>query len=327
VSNENPGLTDQQIHDTWLSYQNCDTTLMTPFPTSIDSTQHIDMWMQEVADDRMIISDWPLNPGSVQDVICDNAAVMLAARGYQVTRVPAFSVNGTHYTYTNMVVCNGVVMIPSYTNPTVAPSNTPAMTAIQSAFPGRTVVQIPCESIIPLAGAIHCIVMHVPKHRGLPGAAGGLSPTTYLVNLNGGRATPGTTQEIRWISDDDESVSNVDILLSTDSGLTFPTVIASAAPDTGSFLWHIPTSLATTHARVKVVGRDAPGNTGGDASDADVAMCYADCNADGSINLSDFGCFQTRYAFGDPQADCNADGVLNLADFGCFQTRFALGCP
>jgi hypothetical protein len=25
--------------------------------------------------------------------------------------------------------------------------------------------------------------------------------------------------------------------------------------------------------------------------------------------------------------DCNGDGQLNLSDFGCFQTKFALGCP
>jgi 6-phosphogluconolactonase (cycloisomerase 2 family) len=57
------------------------------------------------------------------------------------------------------------------------------------------------------------------------------------------------------------------------------------------------------------------------------AGCYADCNGDGTLNLSDFGCFQTRFATGDPYADCNGDGVRNLSDFGCFQTKFALGCP
>jgi hypothetical protein len=57
------------------------------------------------------------------------------------------------------------------------------------------------------------------------------------------------------------------------------------------------------------------------------AACYADCNADGVLNLADFGCFQTRFATANPYADCNGDGLLNLADFGCFQTRFALGCP
>ena len=58
-----------------------------------------------------------------------------------------------------------------------------------------------------------------------------------------------------------------------------------------------------------------------------IALCMADCNRDGFLNLADFGCFQTKFALGDPYADCNGDGVRNLADFGCFQTKFALGCP
>jgi hypothetical protein len=60
---------------------------------------------------------------------------------------------------------------------------------------------------------------------------------------------------------------------------------------------------------------------------ASLAPCYADCNGDGALDLSDFGCFQTRFSLADPYADCNGDQVLNLSDFGCFQTKFALGCP
>ncbi|MCC6660209.1 MAG: hypothetical protein IT437_04915 [Phycisphaerales bacterium] len=55
--------------------------------------------------------------------------------------------------------------------------------------------------------------------------------------------------------------------------------------------------------------------------------CYPDCNGDSVLNLSDFGCFTTKFALGDPYADCNGDSVLNLSDFGCFTTKFALGCP
>ncbi|MCC6661662.1 MAG: hypothetical protein IT437_12340 [Phycisphaerales bacterium] len=55
--------------------------------------------------------------------------------------------------------------------------------------------------------------------------------------------------------------------------------------------------------------------------------CYPDCNGDNTLNLSDFGCFTTKFALGDPYADCNGDSVLNLSDFGCFTTKFALGCP
>jgi hypothetical protein len=45
------------------------------------------------------------------------------------------------------------------------------------------------------------------------------------------------------------------------------------------------------------------------------------------LTVADFGCFQTRFAFGDPYADCNASGSLSVADFGCFQTKFVGGCP
>ncbi|MCC6659492.1 MAG: hypothetical protein IT437_01270 [Phycisphaerales bacterium] len=55
--------------------------------------------------------------------------------------------------------------------------------------------------------------------------------------------------------------------------------------------------------------------------------CRPDCNGDGALNLADLGCFQTRFALGDPYADCNGDGARNLSDFGCFLTGFALGCP
>ena len=58
-----------------------------------------------------------------------------------------------------------------------------------------------------------------------------------------------------------------------------------------------------------------------------VEPCYPDCNGDGVLNLSDFGCFTTRFALGEPYSDCNGDGIRNLADFGCFTTKFALGCP
>ncbi len=57
------------------------------------------------------------------------------------------------------------------------------------------------------------------------------------------------------------------------------------------------------------------------------ALCYPDCNADGSLTVADFGCFQARFVLGDLYADCNEDAQLTVADFGCFQTKFVAGCP
>jgi agmatine deiminase len=336
INNENPWFTEPQIISIWQTYQAVNTTLFTPYPATVDSTQHIDMWVQVIDDNKVIISDWPNNPGSTQDVICDNAAVTMAGNGYAVYRVPAFSVSGVHYTYTNMVMCNDIVMIPSYTNGTVAPSNGVALATLQSALPGKTIIQVPCQNIISLAGAIHCIVMHVPKHRGLPGPSGGLAPTAYLKSPNGGQTlTPGQNVSIQWISDDDVAVANADLLLSTDGGATFPTVIASGVPDSWSFNWTVP-ALNTSQARIRVVARDALGNIGYDSSDANFTIgtpCYANCDnstAAPVLNVGDFTCFLQRFAAGESYANCDnstAAPVLNVGDFTCFLQAFAAGCP
>ena len=52
IVNENPTLTEPQIISYWNQFQNVDTTLTDAFPTNVDSTQHIDMWMQGPATAR-----------------------------------------------------------------------------------------------------------------------------------------------------------------------------------------------------------------------------------------------------------------------------------
>jgi hypothetical protein len=56
-------------------------------------------------------------------------------------------------------------------------------------------------------------------------------------------------------------------------------------------------------------------------------LCDPDCNQSGTLTIADFGCFQAKFASGDPYADCNHNGTLTIADFGCFQAQFADGCP
>jgi len=326
IWNENPTLSHDDIHDIWQDYLNVDTHIFPPFPTSVDLTQHLDMWMQVIADDRVVISDWPNNAGSTQDVICDDAATYMAAQGYTVYRVPARSLSGVHYTYTNMVMCNNRVMIPQYSNATMVPHNTEALNAMTTALAGtgKTVVQIPnCDSLASSAGVIHCVVMHMPKHLGASGPNGGLAPTAYLKNLRGGDVlTPSSNADIQWISDDDVGVSNVDILLSTNSGASFDTILASATADDGTHLWMVP-NVYTPHARVKVVARDAVGNTGSDESPADFTIngtpALGDMNCDTLVTtedvepfvhvLLDDGLFTgCNASFGDLNSDTRVDG-------------------
>jgi DNA-binding beta-propeller fold protein YncE len=55
-------------------------------------------------------------------------------------------------------------------------------------------------------------------------------------------------------------------------------------------------------------------------------LCDADCDADGSLTIDDFICFQTLFAIGAGAADCDGDASLTIDDFICFQTLFAIGC-
>lgn len=326
ITNENPTLTEPQVLDLWHDYQNLDVHLFDPFPTSVDATQHIDMWMQVMADDKVMISDWPLASGSLQDQICDAAASYMALRGFQVFRPPAVAVSGTHYTYTNVVMCNDLVLIPSYTNSTVSPYNATALATWQAAMPGKRIEQINCQSLVTSAGVMHCIVMHIPRARGNG------NPTAYLVAPQApGRLLPGDSLPIEWISDDDRSVTSVDLLLSTDGGQTFPLTIAAGRPALGTFSWAVPNLPYAGNAKIRVLARDASGNTGWfDSPSFAVGRCPADVDGDGSVDFFDFdafvGCFEGGTCPPGVSADFNGDGFADFFDFDAFVQAFDSGC-
>ena len=325
VVNENPSLTEQDIHDIWQDFQNVDTTFWTPFPVNIDSTQHIDMWMQIVADNKIIISDWPYNVGSTQDQICDQAAADFTSRGWSVYRVPARSVWGTHYTYTNMVLCNDLVLLPMYTNSQVTQHNSEALAVVQSALPEKTVVQINCEDIVQYAGVMHCIVMHVPVPEG------GENPTAYLRSPDGGEIfTPGEQVNIQWITDDNIQVTEADLLLSTDGGLTFPVTVAEGISDTGNYTWTIP-DLYSSQARIRIVAHDADNNTGYDDSDSDFTIngtpinCPGDLNDDLIVDQADLGILLQAY-LNNQNGDLDGDGDTDQADLGILLSNYGSVC-
>jgi agmatine/peptidylarginine deiminase len=158
IVNENPSLTPAEIEQRYLDYQGLDLTITDPLPSWFDSTQHIDMWMLPVSDREVIIGQY--DPGSAAYTVTETWVTELLSRGYTVHRTPGWSSSGTHYTYTNAVVFNDIVFVPEFSGyPT---ENAQAVAVFQAAFPGKTIVPVDCTSIITLAGAIHCIVMHVP---------------------------------------------------------------------------------------------------------------------------------------------------------------------
>ena len=326
IANENPALSETQIIDLWRDYQGLETEMFDPLPSFVDSTQHIDMWMQIAADDVIVISDWPFDSGSSWDVTCDAAAADYAAAGWTVVRTPAIRQSGTHYTFTNVVMCNDIVLLPEYDNINATYSQQ-ALAAWQAAVPGKTVIQVDCDAIVTASGVMHCIVMHVPQ------SSGGLDPVAWLASPDGGAFDAGETVNVTWRTDDDEGVVAVDLLFRASRSDTFELVAENLAP-TGSFLWTVP-DINTDTGTLRVVARDADGREGGDDTDSPISItgtaCPADVNGDGLASPADFtawlGCFNDPGSapFCD-RADVNASGAVDPADFTAWLAAFNAGC-
>jgi len=341
IENENAGLSAADITSTWHDFQNVNTTIMPAFPTPIDSTQHIDMWMQIISDNRVIISDWPSNVGSTQDVICDNAATQLASMGYTVFRTPARSLSGVHYTYANMVVCNDLVLLPTYTNTTMnsAGHNGQAVAAVQAAFdfdgngtPDKTIVQVPCDALATSAGVMHCIVMHVPAHSGAAGV-NGQCPTAHVSTLNSATTlNPGQSFPLTWLTDDDKNIGTIDIHYSANGGVSFPLSVAANIADSGTLNWTVP-NHPSAKARVRVTVRDLDGNVGIDMNDINFTVsgtpCPADMNLDSLVDDTDFVSFASAYdEYTSPLGDFNDDGFTDDSDFVLFAGAYDnFTCP
>lgn len=162
IANENSGVSEQQIKDYYLQYQGLNVTLTDPFPSSYDSTQHIDMWMLGLGDNKVLIGDYLASEGGgVPKTVTDTTANLMASRGYTVYRTPGWSSGGTHYTYTNSVIVNHTALICRFGGSNTS-RDAQALATYQAAMPGYDIVAVDCGGIITSAGAIHCIVMHVP---------------------------------------------------------------------------------------------------------------------------------------------------------------------
>ncbi len=99
--------------------------------------------------------------------------------------------------------------------------------------------------------------------------ADGEAPVATVLGPDGGETWEvGSAYDITWTATDNNGVTSVDLLLSSDGGTTYPHTIAVGESNDGTYSWLIDVD-ATAEARVKVLAHDAGGNTGEDASDAD----------------------------------------------------------
>jgi len=251
------GFPQEFIAELFGAYQGIDTLHVFPqLPYAVDGTGHIDMWMYLVDEDDVIISEF--KPGSNQTAIniTNNAVPYMQALGFEVYRPWAWNVGSTHYTYTNAFRVNDRLFIPMYSP--YPSENADALAKYQAAAgPGVQVIQIECNSIISAAGAIHCIVMQVPRHVSA-------TPSVCVVSPAGGELlVPGTTHEIAWTATslgyETVPVSQIQLYYSTDGGTSWQYITTTS--DSGYYNWTVPNDL-TTQGKIKVVATTSALSTG-----------------------------------------------------------------
>lgn len=92
--------------------------------------------------------------------------------------------------------------------------------------------------------------------------------TLTVTAPNGGQVwLVGETQTITWTATG--TMANVRLELSTDSGVTFPAIIAASTTNTGSYAWNVPDSIGAT-IRLKI--SNASDTTTTDSSDANITI-------------------------------------------------------
>jgi hypothetical protein len=154
------------------------------------------------------------------------------------------------------------------------------------------------------------------------------SPNT-AVTIRGGFAET-ITWNVAGTDANGINTANVKISLSTDGGLTYPTVLAASTPNTGSASVVMPNAIYSTTARVKV---EAVGNVFFDISNVNFTLLQqGDVDGNGSIGCSDVSIVRAnmglRSGF-DVRADVNRDGVVDIRDLAFVTQRLARNsvCP
>lgn len=127
------------------------------------------------------------------------------------------------------------------------------------------------------------------------------------------RWTTHSTQLVTWYvagtAGNGINTSHVNIRLSTDGGLTFPILLASAVPNSGAHLVDVPATAATTSARIRV---EPVGNIYFDISDFDFTIDPAVTPFDSGDAPASYG--DARHAWGSLRLGKYVDADIDVTN-------------
>lgn len=133
-----------------------------------EPTGHIDIFAAFVAPDLAVVAALDPAADAENAARLDEAARRLAgletpAGPLRVARVPMGDCSdGVWRTYTNVLFCNGTLLVPQYARASAA-TDRRALEVYRHLLPTWDVVGIDCEEIIADGGSLHCLAIQVPQ--------------------------------------------------------------------------------------------------------------------------------------------------------------------
>lgn len=161
---ENPQLSNAEIGGIQRDYFGCAETIVLQRMAG-EGTGHVDMYAKFTARDTVLVGSYnpaadPMNAAILDENAQRLAGVTLAdGSPLRVVRIPMPTISGEVYrSYTNSLIANGVVFMPTYDTDRYLEDEAEA--AYLSALPaGYQVLRIDSSDIIGWGGAVHCTTM------------------------------------------------------------------------------------------------------------------------------------------------------------------------
>lgn len=179
-----------------------------------DGIHHIDMHMKLLDEETLLIGAYPNGVADGPQIESNLNYVLnnfnsVYGTAYNIIRIPMPPQNGMYpdtwgdyRTYTNSVIVNKTVLVPTYEEQW----DTTALRIYRQAMPGYNVVGIDCNEIITASGAIHCITKAVSTNNPLlishqPLADRVFTTTNYEVNAHVQHAGGIAEATLYWTTD------------------------------------------------------------------------------------------------------------------------------
>ncbi len=170
VHEANPRYNEFEIDEIMHDYFGCEKMIWLE-PLSGEGTGHIDMFFILASPVDVVVGSFLQSQDSTNRAVMDQNAARLAtetnAAGVPlvVHRIPMPNPGNDYWgriwrTYTNGLRLNDRYLVPTYNEHTAY--QVEALTVLEAAMPGVTLVNIPSDNIIPWGGAIHCTTRSKP---------------------------------------------------------------------------------------------------------------------------------------------------------------------